>query len=75
MQVSNFVDGLVKHAHQHAAGTRKDGNDEALGHSRGVSSPKLHLRVKRHGKPMVVLITAGQRHEQTMFEPLMEEGK
>jgi hypothetical protein len=23
---------------------------------------------------MVLLVTAGQRHEQTMFEPLMENG-
>jgi transposase len=45
-----------------------------LGRSQGGFSTKIHLRAEGGGKPLVVLITAGQRHEQTMFEPLMEHG-
>jgi transposase len=71
----HFVDGTMIRAHQHAAGARKGGGDEALGRSRGGFSTKLHLRTEGHGKPLVVLLTAGQRHEQTMFEPLMEAGR
>jgi transposase len=71
----HFVDGTMIRAHQHAAGARKGGGDEALGRSRGGFSTKLHLRAEGQGKPMVLRLTAGQRHEQTMFEPLMEAGR
>jgi transposase len=47
---------------------------EALGRSQGGFSTKMHLRAEGTGKPMTILITAGQRHEQTVFEPLMESG-
>ena len=47
---------------------------EALGRSRGGFSTKLHVRAEGRGKPLVLLITAGQRHEQTAFEPLMTQG-
>ena len=79
---THFVDGTVIRAHQHAAGARKGTRcrrpagslDEALGRSRGGFSTKLHLRAEGGGKPMVLLVTAGQRHEQTAFRPLMEAG-
>jgi transposase len=70
----HFVDGTMIRAHQHAAGARKGGGDQALGRSRGGFSTKLHLRAEGQGKPMLFRLTAGQRHEQTMFEPLMEAG-
>ena len=47
---------------------------EALGRSQGGFSTKIHLRAEGRGKPLVILITAGQRHEQTVFAPLMETG-
>src|SRR6266536_2687323 len=50
------------------------GDREALGRSRGGYSTKLHLRVERGGKPMVILATAGQRHEALMLRGLMERG-
>jgi transposase len=50
------------------------GEREALGRSRGGYSTKLHLRVERGGKPMVILATAGQRHEAPMLRRLMETG-
>ncbi len=71
---THYVDGSVIRAHQHAAGARRSGTDEALGRSRGGFSTKLHLRAEGRGKPMVLLITAGERHEQAMFKPLMETG-
>jgi transposase len=37
-------------------------------------STKVHVRAEGRGKPMVLLLTAGQRHEQTVFEALMEAG-
>lgn len=70
----HFVDGTVIRAHQHAAGARKSGENETLGRSRGGFSTKPHIRADRRGKPLILLVTAGQRHEQTMFVPLMEAG-
>lgn len=34
----------------------------------------MHVRVEGRGKPMTILLTAGQRHETTKFEALMEQG-
>jgi transposase len=74
---AHFVDGTSIRAHQHAAGARKrhGGNArQALGRSRGGYSTKLHIRTERGGKPLVLLLTAGERHEQSVFKPLMEAG-
>src|SRR5947209_10040724 len=48
--------------------------DEPLGRSQGGFSTKIHIRAEGGGKPLVLLLTAGQRHEQIMFEALMEHG-
>jgi transposase len=48
--------------------------DEALGRSQGGWGTKIHLRAEGRGKPVAFLITAGQRREQSVFEPLMEAG-
>jgi transposase len=45
-----------------------------LGRSQGGFGTKIHVRAEGGGKPMVLLLTAGQRHEQVMFESLMETG-
>ena len=45
-----------------------------MGRSQGGFSTKIHLRAEGKGKPLTILITAGQRHEQTVFEALMEQG-
>jgi hypothetical protein len=42
--------------------------------SQGGFSTKVHLRVEGKGKPMTCVLTAGQRHETTKFEVLMEQG-
>src|SRR5262249_2943995 len=70
----HFVDGTIVRAHQHAAGARKGGGDEALGGSRGGFRAKTQLGAEGGGKPMVVLLTAGQWHEQRVFTDLMEVG-
>jgi IS5 family transposase len=37
-------------------------------------STKLHLRTDGRGRPLVVLVTPGQRHEVTQLERLLEGG-
>src|SRR5215204_4593522 len=53
---------------------KKGDHDQALGRSRGGFSTKIHLRAEGGGKPMVLVLTPGQRHEQSAFEALMEQG-
>ncbi len=68
----HFVDGTVIRAHQHAAGAQRKHGEQALGRSRGGFTTKLHVRSDRQGKPLTLLLTAGQQHEQTMFVPLLQ---
>jgi len=71
----HHVDGSVIRAHQHAAGAvGSEPESEALGRSQGGFSTKIHLRVEGNGKPITFRLTAGQRHEATQFELLMEQG-
>jgi transposase len=76
----HFIDATVIRAHQHAAGARRDkavgdgANVEALGRSQGGLSTKLHLRAEGGGKPIVAVLTGGERHEQTALEALLDNG-
>ncbi len=47
---------------------------EALGQRQGGFSTKVHLRADGSGKPLPMVVTAGQRHEAVVFEQLMEQG-
>jgi transposase len=48
--------------------------DETLGRSRGGLSSKLHLRVEGGGRPLAILVTAGQRHEAPLQPALLDAG-
>lgn len=70
-----FVDASSVRAHQHAAGARgSTQEEEALGRSRGGFTTKFHVAAEGNGKPLALLLSAGQRHESKLLEPLMEEG-
>jgi hypothetical protein len=52
----------------HLAGQeRPDLEAEALDRGRGGFSTKVHVRAEGGGKPMALLVTAGQRPEQVVF--------
>lgn len=69
------IESTIIRAHQHAAGAKGGKhNREARGKSQGGFSTMLHLRVEGKGTPMTLVLTAGQRHETTTFEVLMEHG-
>jgi transposase len=71
----HYVDGSVIRAHQHAAGAKHSTAEaQALGRSQGGFSTKIHVRADGNGKPIVFVLTAGQRHEAMVFEVLMEHG-
>jgi transposase len=45
--------------------------DHALGRSRGGLTTKIHQLVDGRGRPLVILLTAGQANDAPMFLPLM----
>ena len=72
------VDGSSVRASRSAAGasatdgTATEPPDHALGRSRGGYGSKIHLVCDGKGLPMAVTVTAGQRHESTQFEAVMD---
>jgi transposase len=77
----HFVDATIVRAHQHAAGARRDGASgeearvrEALGRSQGGFSTKVHLRAEGYGRPITVVLTGGERHEQIALEAVLDQG-
>jgi transposase len=80
------IDGSVVRAHKHAAGARQrrgknlsptDGGvpepaDHALGRSRGGFGTKVHLVTDGRGLPLAFHLTAGQRQECEVVEPVLE---
>lgn len=50
----------------------KEPADHALGRSRGGFSTKIHLLCDAHGHPLEFHLTAGEAHESTALEPLLE---
>ncbi len=46
--------------------------DEALGRSRGGLSTKLHLSCDGKGRPLSVVVTAGQHHESTQLGAVLD---
>jgi transposase len=52
-------------------GTDAD-HDQALGRSRGGLTTKIHLAADGRGRPLAMVVTAGQRHESTQLAPLLD---
>jgi transposase len=71
---THYLDGTVVRAHQHAAGAVGGQENEALGRSRGGFSTKVHLRAEGGGKPLVVVLSGGERHESRYVEALLARG-
>jgi len=80
------IDSTIARAHQHAAGARKDGDqqrqppggveaepaDHGLGRSRGGLTTKLHLGCEQGQKPLSIVITAGQRGDSPQFQAVLD---
>jgi transposase len=46
--------------------------DEALGRSRGGLTSKIHLACDGRGRPLSIVVTAGQRHESMQLEAVLD---
>ena len=69
------IDTTIIRAHPCAAGALKTsgGQDsQALGRSRGGFSTKIHIAVDGLGNPLRFMLTAGQRHDITCAEALID---
>jgi hypothetical protein len=51
----------------------KPADREALGHSRGGLSTKVHLVVDQRCRPLAFVTTVGQRHDSVAFELLLSK--
>ncbi len=80
------IDGSVIPAHKAAAGASRGAGQErlspkesqekqALGKSKGGLSTKLHILVEGQGKPMVVRLLPGERHEAPHALELVDDVK
>jgi transposase len=47
-------------------------DDQGLGRSRGGLTTKVHLAADGHGRPLSIVITAGQRHESTQLGAVLD---
>jgi len=50
----------------------KKNGEQALGRSRGGFSCKIHITVDGLGNPLRLMLTAGQRHDSTQAQALLE---
>lgn len=66
-----MLDSTIVRAHQQAA-SGKGGKDQALGRSRGGLTTKVHMLADALGRPLRFRITAGQAHDITAAQPLLE---
>jgi hypothetical protein len=50
----------------------KEPDDHALGRSKGGFTTKIHVKTDGQGHVLGIVLTAGQCHESTQFEAVME---
>lgn len=55
-----MIDSTIVRAHQHNAGAKKVGEDQAIGRSRGGLSTKIHTLVDALGNPLGFVLSGGQ---------------
>jgi len=58
-----MIDSTIVRAHQHSAGARKTGEDQAIGRSRGGLSAKIHAQVDALGNPIGFFLTGDEAHD------------
>jgi transposase len=58
-----MIDSTIVRAHQHSAGTKKAGEDQAIGRSRSGLSTKIHALVDALGNPIGSFLTGGEAHD------------
>jgi transposase len=70
-----MIDSTIVRAHQHSRRTKKDGEDQAIGRSKGGLSTEIHALVDALGNPLAFLLTAGQAHDLEGADALLPQMK
>lgn len=73
LDMLQMIDSTIVRAHRCAAGEKTEGQNQALGRSRGGFSTKIHLRCNAVGLPIGVVLSEGEAHDVTAYEELMEQ--
>jgi transposase len=68
-----MIDSTIVRAHQHSAGAKKNGEDQAIGRSRGGLSTKIHTLVDALGNPIGFFLTGGEQHDLAGADHLLPE--
>ncbi|MGH8336277.1 MAG: IS5 family transposase [Gammaproteobacteria bacterium] len=69
-----MIDSTIVRAHQHSAGAqKKNGEDQAIGRSKGGLSTKIHAMVDALGNPLAFFLTAGQAHDLQGADALLPQ--
>ena len=68
-----MIDSTIVRAHQPSAGALKKAEDQALGHSRGGLSSKIHALVDALGNPLRFLLTPGQAPDLAAADALLPQ--
>ncbi|HEX3664003.1 MAG TPA: IS5 family transposase, partial [Rhizomicrobium sp.] len=73
-----MIDSTIVRAHQHSAGAqKKNGEDQAIGRSKGGLTTKIHALVDALGNPTAFFLTQGQAHDlegSDKLLPLLQAG-
>ncbi|MFO1082585.1 MAG: IS5 family transposase [Reyranellaceae bacterium] len=69
-----MIDSTIVRAHQHSAGAqKKNGQDQAIGRSKGGLSTKSHTLVDPLGNPIAFFLTPGQAHDLQGADALLPQ--
>jgi transposase len=68
-----MIDSTIVRAHQHSAGAKKAGVDQAIGRSRGGLSTKIHTLVDALGNPIGFHLTGGEVHDLVGADELLPD--
>ena len=66
-----MIDSTIVRAHQHSAGAKRSGEDQAIGRSKGGLSTKIHALVDASGNPLKIILTGGQAHDLAGADALL----
>jgi transposase len=73
LDMLQMIDSSTVRAHRCAAGEKGGAQFQALGRSRGGFSTKVHLRCNAAGLPIGAELTAGEAHDVTAYDQLMQQ--
>ena len=66
-----LLDSTHIEAHRSASAGRRKGGSRGIGRSRGGRNTKIHLIADAHGRPKVIALTGGERHDNVPAQAML----